>query len=84
MATSNGVWVIKFLLNREDQEFHLKNKKSHKAVIYQLEYSLHSFSVIWYMIFQISLENFSLSYTFMRNGDFNSEETETESYRQAT
>ena len=42
MATSNGVWVIKFLLNREDQEFHLKNKKSHKAVIYQLEYSLHS------------------------------------------
>ena len=24
MATSNGVWVIKFLLNREDQEFHLE------------------------------------------------------------
>ena len=52
MATSNGVWVIKFLLNREDQEFHLKNKKSHKAVIYQLEYSLHS--LIRYLIYDIS------------------------------
>ena len=33
MATLNGVWQIKFMLNRWDSEIHLAEKISHKTSI---------------------------------------------------